>query len=337
MPEYRVQTDIYHGPLDLLLYLIKRDEIDLYDIPVARITEQYCRYIEMLKVIDPNVAGDFLVMATVLMELKSRMLLPRPVAEEDEPDDLTDPRLELVRQLLEYKKFKDASFELRDAQVEQTHRWPRVPARVAPPDAAEERTTDLDDVQIWDLVAAFNSLMSSIGAGQAVHEVVMDDTPLATHAAAILEQLQREGGDLSFETLFTNRTRAEMIGMFLALLELMRQTRIRVIQESSHGRIVIHLLSAEPIEVGDTWGPAFHEAVLGAHDTKTGESDQETPADSDEAGDANPPDGESVGRISSAKPDSVELDPGDNGTGVDNPSVDGSDPQLLESSEDEPE
>ncbi|MFQ5501931.1 MAG: segregation and condensation protein A [Phycisphaerae bacterium] len=313
MPEYRVQTDIYHGPLDLLLYLIKRDEIDLYDIPVARITEQYCRYIEMLKVIDPNVAGDFLVMATVLMELKSRMLLPRPVSEEDEPDDLTDPRLELVRQLLEYKKFKDASFELRDAQVEQAHRWPRVPAQSKTPDTAEERTTDLEDVQIWDLVAAFNTLMSAIGAGHAVHEVVMDDTPMASHATAILEQIQREGGDLSFETLFTNRTRAEMIGMFLAILELMRQTRIRVVQESPHGPIVIHLISAEPIEVGESWGPAFHEAVLGTQDTAAEELQPGPPADS------------------------IEHDPADNKTNVENNPADASNACPLESSEDHPE
>ena len=142
MAEYRIQTEVYNGPLDLLLYLIKRDEVDIYDIPVSRVTEQYCQYVELLKVIDPNVAGDFLVMATVLMEIKSRMLLPRPVTEDGEPDDLTDPRLELVHQLLEYKKFKDASFELADAADLQSRRWPRSPARIKPEQAAE---VDLDD------------------------------------------------------------------------------------------------------------------------------------------------------------------------------------------------
>src|SRR5215470_15217816 len=110
--DYCVQTDVYNGPMDLLLYLIRREEVDIYDIPVARITEQYCQFVETLGAIDPNIAGDFLVMAATLMELKSRMLLPKPPVEEGEAEDLGDPRLELVRQLLEYKKFKDASFEL---------------------------------------------------------------------------------------------------------------------------------------------------------------------------------------------------------------------------------
>src|SRR5262245_45202208 len=101
MPDYTVQTEVYNGPLDLLLYLIRRDEIDIYDIPISRVTEQYCRYVDTLSAIDPNVAGDFLVMAAMLMEIKSRMLLPRPVTEEGESEDLSDPRLELVRQLLE--------------------------------------------------------------------------------------------------------------------------------------------------------------------------------------------------------------------------------------------
>ncbi|MCG8409547.1 MAG: segregation/condensation protein A [Phycisphaerales bacterium] len=260
MTDYRVQTDVYNGPLDLLLYLIRRDEIDIYDIPVARVTEQYVEYVELLKVIDPNVAGDFLVMATVLMELKSRMLLPRPVVEDGEPEDLADPRLELVRQLLEYKKFKDASFELNRAADIQAQRWPRVPARFKPEGTGE---VDLDDVQIWDLVASFNKIMSAIGAGQVTHDVVFDDTPISLHAADILDRLDREGGSLMFADIFVGRNKVEMIGLFLALLELMRQRRVRVTQEVPMDPIRINLLSPEPIEVGDEWKPAIHEALTG--------------------------------------------------------------------------
>jgi len=259
MSDYRIQTDVYNGPLDLLLYLIRRDEVDIYDIPVSRVTEQYCRYVELLKVIDPNVAGDFLVMATVLMEIKSRMLLPRPVTEDGEPDDLTDPRLELVHQLLEYKKFKDASFALGHAADLQAQRWPRFPARIKQEQPAE---VDLDDVQIWDLVAAFNKIMVAIGAGQTTHDVVFDDTPISLHAADILDRLQSEGGVLTFDEVFAGRTRVEMIGLFLALLELMRQTRVSVTQESGQGPIKIKLLSSEPIETGEEWEPAFRRAVL---------------------------------------------------------------------------
>ncbi len=261
MTDYRVQTDIYSGPMDLLLYLIKRDEIDIYDIPVSRITGQYVHYVETLKVIDPDVAAEFLVMAAVLMEIKSRMLLPRPPAEEgDDQEDLSDPRLELVRQLLEYKKFKDASFELTRAAEVQAQRWPRVPARIRPKDLVE---VDLDDVQIWDLVGAFNKVLASVGAGQVTHDVIFDDTPIPLHAADIVDRLQREDGRLAFEAIFVGRRKVEMIGLFLALLELMRQQRVTASQESVDQPIFVVLLSAEPIAVGDEWGPAFAESVLG--------------------------------------------------------------------------
>ena len=260
MTDYRVKTDVYNGPMDLLLYLIRRDEIDIYDIPIACITEQYCRYVEMLRVIDPNLAGDFLVLAAMLMEIKSRMLLPRPVAEDGEPDDLSDPRLELVRQLLEYKKFKDASFELGDAAALQAARWPRVPMRIARSDASE---VDLEDVQLWDLVAAFNKLMAAVGAGAVTHDVLFDDTPIALHAADILDRLQREGGELDFVQIFLGRTKVEMIGLFLALLELMRQQRVRITQASIFAPIRITLISAEPIQIGHEWEPAIRQAMLG--------------------------------------------------------------------------
>lgn len=261
MDDYRIQTDVYSGPMELLLFLIRRDEIDLHDIPVSRITKQYCDYIEMLRVIDPNVAGEFLVMATVLMELKSRLLLPRPPADEGEEEDLTDPRLELVRQLLEYKKYKDASFELQRAAEIQSQRWPRFPARPRAKDPAE---VDLEDVQIWDLVAAFNRVMTSIGAGPVTHDVVFDDTPISLHAADIIDRLERESGSMTFEGVFIGRQKSEMIGLFLALLELMRQSRVRVSQETPGAAIHVTLLSSEPISIGAEWGSAFESAVLGA-------------------------------------------------------------------------
>src|SRR5262245_3983965 len=121
---YRVDLEVYNGPLDLLLFLIRRDEVDIYDIPIARITQQYCTYVRMLERIDPNLAGEFLVMAASLMELKSRTLLPTP-PETEEPEDLEDPRMELVRQLLEYKKFKDAARALSEAADQQALRFPR--------------------------------------------------------------------------------------------------------------------------------------------------------------------------------------------------------------------
>ena len=260
MPDYRVQTEVYNGPLDLLLFLIRREEVDIYDIPIARVTQQYIEYVDTIKSIDPNVAGEFLVMAATLMEIKSRLLLPTPPPEEGETEDLSDPRLELVRQLLEYKKFKDASLELTAAAQEAAMRWPRSPVK---PQREGPSPIDLDEVQIWDLVAVFNKLMSAIGAGAATHDVVFDDTPISLHAADILDHLQGENGEIGFAEIFAGRNKVEMIGLFLAMLELMRQKRVRVIQAGIFEPIRVVLLSAEPIAIGDEWTPAIREAVLG--------------------------------------------------------------------------
>lgn len=263
MDDYRVKTDSYSGPLGLLLYLIRRDEIDIYDIPVAEVARQYVLYVEMLQDIDPNVAGEFLIMVTVLMELKSKMLLPRPELEEEEEEDFGDPRLELVRQLLEYKRFKDASVILSERADQQSEKWPRSPAKLKP-DAPSE--VDIEDVQIWDLVRAFNKVMQSIGANAATHDVVFDDTPISLHADDILDRIGREGGTIRFDRIFEGRRRPEMVGLFLALLELMRQHRVRVKQENPFDQIDVELLSSEPIRVGAEWGDAFADAVLGDED-----------------------------------------------------------------------
>ncbi len=242
MQDYRVQLDIYQGPLDLLLYLIRRDEVDIYDIPIARITEQFVQYVGLLKEIDPNAVGDFLVMAATLLEIKSRMLLPKPPPEEG-GEDLADPRLDLVRQLLEYKKYKDAAARLAEAAEERAMRYTRSPA-TRPAEGVE---VELDDLQIWDLLTAFNNLMSAIGRPPTRHEVVYDDTPISLHAADIQDRLEREGGSLQFERIFEGRSKSEMIGLFLALLELIRQKRVRAEQDRPFGTIFVHLLDATPI------------------------------------------------------------------------------------------
>ncbi len=250
MPEYKVQLDVYNGPLDLLLYLIRRSELDIYDIPIAEVTRQYCEYVACLHQIDPDAAAEFLVLAAMLMEIKSRMLLPRPPAEEGgELEELADPRMELVRQLLEYKKYKDASLELGTAAAMQAARWPRSPVVEL---AGNPAAYDLDDVQIWDLVAAFNQLMVSIGRDRATHDVVFDDTPIALHATDIQDRLNRDGA-LAFTALFAGRGRAEMIGLFLALLELIRQRRVRVEQTEVAAPIMVIPLSFDPITVGTEW------------------------------------------------------------------------------------
>lgn len=242
MSQYRVDVDAYNGPLDLLLYLIRTEEVDIYDIPIARIAEQYCGFVEVLQVLDPNIAGDFLVMMATLMELKSRALLPR-VAAVDEEEDFEDPRLELVRQLLAYKTFKDAARQLGTAAEVQALRFPRQPVEPS----SEGGEMDLEDVSIWALVNAFGALLEQTGKGKPTHDL-FDDTPLLLHADDIVDSLQRGGGSQHFEFIFTGRTKAEMIGLFLALLEMIRRRRIRITQDRQFGPITIHLIDATPLE-----------------------------------------------------------------------------------------
>jgi segregation and condensation protein A len=254
--DYRVELDVYNGPLDLLLYLLKRDELDIYDIPISRITESYMGYVRMLKDLsskdglDINVAGDFLVMAATLMEIKSAMLLPKPPASQGDgastAAELTDPRYELVQKLLEYKKFKDAANLLDHKQLEHASRFPRYPALRKGEGDDEDPPVDLDEVQIWDLLESFNRLMKEVGGKRpGFHEVTYDDTPIDLHAADIEDRLMREGR-LTLRDLIIGRTsKSEMIGVFLALLELIREKKILVEQSEALGDVNIVSAPAE--------------------------------------------------------------------------------------------
>ena len=236
--DYRVNLDIYNGPLDLLLYLIRRDEVDIYDIPIVGITEQYIEYVEVVKAFDPNLAGDFIVMAATLMEIKTRMLLPTlDVAEEGDDDEPFDPRSDLVRQLLEYKAFKDAAGTLHDAGQLQLQSHPRRPGKI---ELAEE-DTDMEDLQAWDLMRAFNKLLSEIGQTQQFHEVIYDDTPVELHKTDILDRLQRESR-LTFRQIFEGReSRTEVVGLFLAILHLVAEGKLLISQADMFGEIDIEM------------------------------------------------------------------------------------------------
>jgi segregation and condensation protein A len=240
--DYRVSLDVYNGPLDLLLYLIQREEVDIYDIPIARITEQFVRYVDALKQLDPNLAGEFLVLAATLLEIKTRMLLPSAPSEDGVAVGVElDPRGELVRQLLQYKAFKDAAGDLRQAALERALRF----ARQVDKEAAEaERSVDLEEVQVWDLVDAFSKLMESIGRKSGPPEIIYDDTPIELHSADILDLLARQG-EMDFERIFEGRSkRSEIIGLFLAILELVRLKKIRATQDRNFGRIAVSLAPA---------------------------------------------------------------------------------------------
>jgi segregation and condensation protein A len=248
--EYRVELEVYNGPLDLLLYLIKRDELDIYDIPIARITDSYMQYLRVLRELkesgglDIDVAGDFLVMAATLMEIKSATLLPKaPAATATDAGsaaaDLADPRQELVQQLLEYKRIRDAATLLEHRQRDQQSRYPRYPA-AAEGAADEPPPLDMEEVQVWDLLSAFERLMKEVGGRKPkYHEVLYDDTPIDLHAADIEDRLNREGKLTLRDLIAARQSRSEMIGVFLALLELVREKKILVTQDSATDELQI--------------------------------------------------------------------------------------------------
>jgi segregation and condensation protein A len=238
--DYKVQLEIFEGPLDLLLYLIKKDEVDVYDIPIERITTQYMEYMSLMKLLDLNIAGEFIVMAATLMMIKSRLLLPadqRPEAEEEEDD----PRWELVRQLVEYKKFKEAALHLQQREYMQENVFARGLEPVV--EAEPEAGLGIGDVSIFDLISAFNEALKKVRIEE-FGEIIDDRFTVVDKIEYVLGTL-RERGNMSFRELFANiATRHEIVCTFLALLELIRLRQLNVHQADDFGEITIARESA---------------------------------------------------------------------------------------------
>jgi len=231
-----VQLDIFEGPLDLLLYLIRKEEIEIYDIPIARITEQYLHYLEMMKVLNLNFAGEFLAMAATLLFIKSRMLLPPEERTEEEEEPVEDPRAELVRQLVEYKQFKDAAEELQGMEAEHQRTFRRHDASVPSLDLVGR---PLSDVSIFDLLSAFSRLLERAAEEEEVQEIAEEEVTLSERLEAILVRLEKER-EILFDSLFPERaSRMLIVVTFLALLELVRTGRIAAVQERPFAEIRI--------------------------------------------------------------------------------------------------
>jgi segregation and condensation protein A len=246
MEDYRVKLENFAGPMDLLLYLVRKDEVDIYDIPIAEITAQYISYVELLQGMDIEMSGEFLVMAAALMEIKSAMLLPRTESEEGE-EEYIDPRAELVRQLLEYKQFKDAAGVLESKAAERGERFTRPDTIISSLQPDSEPELDMEEVSIWSLLEAFDKLMQATGRYQS-YEHISDDTPIDLYQIEILHRLQNEGAT-TFENIFKDReNRLVMVGLFLAMLELIRSQLIWVQQVSSEAPIYVKALTNEPAE-----------------------------------------------------------------------------------------
>jgi segregation and condensation protein A len=228
---YEVELDAFHGPLDLLLYLVKKEEVDVLEISISRLADQFLDYLRTVQELDVEFAGDFLVMAATLMEIKSRSLVPQAVRELDASEE-ADPRRELVRQLMEYRKFKDAATALEQKAEAHSSRL----ARVAPEEAKSTEAVPVRAVELWDLVSAFARILRETQATQP-QVVMVDDTPQHVYEAYILDRL-RAAGRILFRDLFDPpHTRARLIGLFLALLELMKKREVLLEQVELFGEI----------------------------------------------------------------------------------------------------
>jgi segregation and condensation protein A len=247
---YKVDLDIYNGPMDLLLYLVRREEMDIREIPIARIADQYIAYLAALEKLDIELAGDFIVMAATLLELKSRALLPRaPEIEEDEPEgeDEEDPRETLIRQLIDYRRFKEAAAMLNDRGHDMARRWPRqVDDRLLEQAGAldaEEVGPPVElfqGIEIWDLIGAFSVVVKNLGYTQA-REVVYDDTPIEQVGVRIVERLQAEKSLLFTQLFAQGRTIVYCISVFMAILELIRQRKVGIEQPTDFKDIRVFL------------------------------------------------------------------------------------------------
>jgi segregation and condensation protein A len=231
--EYKVKLEIFEGPLDLLLYLIKKDEVDIYDISLERITQQYLEFMDAFKVLDLDVAGEFVVMAANLIYLKSRALLPAHVQPPDEEAEEEDPRWDLIRQLVEYKKFKDAAAQLSQREVEQSNLFARM-AEAAEP--APERP--LGDVSVFDLINAFNKVLKRIAAKSEDLREIFEENFTVSDKIDLIMKLMGSDVPLKFTELFASAaSRTEIVVTFLALLELIRLKQIRCVQEAPFAEI----------------------------------------------------------------------------------------------------
>jgi len=262
--EYKVELEVFEGPLDLLLYLIKKEEVDIYNIPIEKITTQYMEYLNLMRMLDLNIAGEFIVMAATLMMIKSRMLLPveeRPEVQDEEEGE--DPRWDLVRRLVEYKKFKDAAMFLQEKELYQENVFSLgVDGVVLGP---EDPGAVLQDVSLFDLITAFNDVLKK-AKPEAIGEILAEHFTVADKIDTIL-CIVSGGKTITFSELFgESATRHEIVCTFLALLELIRLRQIGVSQKEHFGVITISRIedSGEKAPVAESITEEEEQVITGA-------------------------------------------------------------------------
>lgn len=257
MAEYQVKFEVFEGPLDLLLYLIKKEEVDIYEVNLTKLATQFIEYIDMMRELDLEIAGEFLVMASTLMFIKSRELLPvdQQVVVEGEEDE-TDPRWELIRQLVEYKKFKDAAARLLELETAQENVFPRVPVKIEFEAEAKPRA----EASIFDLLGAVTSILKRVAKKEDSRDIFEEKWSVSEkieHLRGILTSRDQ----VKFSELFAAATsRSEVICTFLALLELIRLKQLVCLQTGAFEDIDIR--RAAPPEVAAPTEPAVPTAPV---------------------------------------------------------------------------
>ena len=256
--DYKVNLDVFEGPLDLLLYLIRREELDIYDIPIEHITQQYMAYLDLMRQLNLDVAGEFIVMAATLMVIKSRMLLPveRRAVEEGADEEWVDPRLDLVRQLVEYKKFKDAAVRLETMEALRANSFDYGGGRPKFEKTAADAAEALASIDLFDLLTAFQEVLARLN--EMPQEELKGARWSVPDKMELIIERTRADGQVSFSHLFTERSpRGEVIVTFLALLELLRQHRVIVYQNAHFHEITVlpskEMPDDQPLEAPDEW------------------------------------------------------------------------------------
>lgn len=232
LESFRTELEVFSGPLDLLLYLVKQEEIDIFEVPVACIADRYLAVVRAMEFLDVNVAAEFLVVAATLMEMKSKALLPP--SETDEEDEAEDPGAELIRRLLEYKEFKQAAGHLAERAQQQSVKFKRGLAQLegAGPDEGSDEAL-LEDLAVWDLMVAFGEVVKQTRLDRPV-QVVRSDVPVGVYMEEVLSVLRACSGPVEFLHFFRReRSRPRIIGIMLALLELLRRKAIQVKQRKT--------------------------------------------------------------------------------------------------------
>ena len=239
---YTVKLDIFEGPLDLLLYLIRKNEVDIYDIPIALITEQYLEYLDLMTVLNLDIAGDFLVMAATLAKIKSKMLLP-PSVDSEEGEEGDDPRAELMEHLLEYQQYKEVADRLKNRELLEKDIFTRIQIEEHIPDL--DKNSAVIEASLFDLVDALKKVIERKDLPGNLMEVAVEKISVRDKIGEILSMVKKNQ-QIIFQSLFDGlSTKYEIVVAFLALLELMRLRAIKVFQVHPHGEIRIIALERD--------------------------------------------------------------------------------------------